>query len=48
MPKQMLPGMKKKAAPKPKNMGGKMPAKLGSPKTNHGKMAFRKGGKVCY
>jgi hypothetical protein len=31
----------------PKNMGGKLPAGIGKPKTDHGKMKmFNKGGKV--
>lgn len=46
MPKQLVPGAKK-ASKAPKNMGGKLPAAIGKPKTDHGKMKmFRKGGKV--
>lgn len=43
MPKQMMPGPK---GPKPKNMGGKLPAAIGRQKTDHGKMNFAMGGKV--
>lgn len=43
MPKQMMP---KGASKAPKNMGGKLPAAIGKPKTNHGKMNFKAGGKV--
>lgn len=38
----------KRASLAPKNMGGKLPAAIGKPKTDHGKMKlFSKGGKVC-
>lgn len=48
-PKKMpfAPAGGKAASKAPKNMGGKMPAGLNKPKTDHGKMKmFSKGGKV--
>lgn len=48
MPKQMtMPKLGGKRAPKPKNMGGKLPAGVNKPKTNHGNMKmFHMGGPV--
>jgi len=46
MPKQLMPGKNTKA-PKPKNTKGmSLPAAIGKPKTDHGKMNFKKGGYV--
>ena len=46
-PKNPFAAKGKAASKAPKNMGGKLPAAIGKPKTDHGKMKmFRKGGKV--
>lgn len=53
MMKPLKPAFGKQTSKAPKNMGGKLPAAIGKPKTDHGKMnlakgvkPFKKGGKV--